>query len=595
MDTLVPIAPTDASTLNATGTGYKARRDGMDSDGTAWEWRPFTSSARKDGSVFYHWGRADESGADHVFAKYNRALAGPRYSPSEWAAVGDHPQWTKVETDVLFDAVHAFHGRFLVVADRWHDLLRQAGVNDARSRTPEELKGRYYAVATAVAGMRKKASAVTGGGKGSAGGNSKREQAALSSLVGYSFDEQYEKARKHQLNSQYVRDPTLVKEERALKAAVRRMEPAYRGRKDRVAAKVDHPPPFPHMDQAVYWDMTLPVIPLGTDGKPLVPLPPADSATTNATAAGGATAPAPAVPVGTPSAPLTSANPPSTSVTPAASASTSAAASGTSTPVKPPVHPGAPTAVVLSPTSKEKARRPAGMRELFRDGQTIVFALDEKDLPELVPRFKKQSGKGSSNTPAVAVAPARAPGSKPNAAVDDGIPGITLSLRDPQVAARARSKARRAPTTTGVAKAFEAFRKDMVALMETQAQIVKMDYELRLLKAKHASLLTERHVAAQISGRPEPPPPVLDLPKTILGSDLASETNVEDGSKEDVPMEDAEGDGGDGNNKDKNSGAGGEEPPASSSTVAGVGRKRGLDEAGSSTTDGSERAKRSKS
>ncbi|XP_010507917.1 PREDICTED: SWR1-complex protein 4 [Camelina sativa] len=108
----------------------------------AWQWLPFTSSARKDDLKLYHWVRVVNNvppTGDYSFAKYNKSVDILKYTDEEYENHLTDPVWTKEETDQLFEFCQNFDLRFVVIADRF-----------PVSRTVEELKDRYYSVNRAL-------------------------------------------------------------------------------------------------------------------------------------------------------------------------------------------------------------------------------------------------------------------------------------------------------------------------------------------------------------------------------------------------------------------------------------------------------------
>ncbi|EOA26443.1 hypothetical protein CARUB_v100251651mg, partial [Capsella rubella] len=108
----------------------------------AWQWLPFTSSARKDDLQLYHWARVVNNvppTGDYSFAKYNKSVDILKYTDEEYENHLTDPVWTKEETDQLFEFCQNFDLRFVVIADRF-----------PVSRTVEELKDRYYSVTRAL-------------------------------------------------------------------------------------------------------------------------------------------------------------------------------------------------------------------------------------------------------------------------------------------------------------------------------------------------------------------------------------------------------------------------------------------------------------
>jgi DNA methyltransferase 1-associated protein 1 len=80
--------------------------------------------------VLHHWTKAKETDENYPFAKFNRKVEVVRYTNEEYAKVVEmlnaRPQgkvsntdWSKEETDHLFDLCEQFSLRFIVIADRF--------------------------------------------------------------------------------------------------------------------------------------------------------------------------------------------------------------------------------------------------------------------------------------------------------------------------------------------------------------------------------------------------------------------------------------------------------------------------------------------
>ncbi|KAL5068994.1 hypothetical protein RYX36_019881 [Vicia faba] len=107
-----------------------------------WQWLPFKHSARKDDLQLSHWVKVVNGvppTGDYSFAKYNKSVNITRYTDEEYEKYLANPNWTKEETDQLFDLCDRFSLKFIVIADRFPS-----------SRTVEELKDRYYSVSRAI-------------------------------------------------------------------------------------------------------------------------------------------------------------------------------------------------------------------------------------------------------------------------------------------------------------------------------------------------------------------------------------------------------------------------------------------------------------
>ncbi|XP_024379612.1 SWR1-complex protein 4 isoform X2 [Physcomitrium patens] len=108
----------------------------------SWQWLPFSTSARTDNLQLYHWVRivdGSQPSGDYAFAKYNKGVDGVRYTDEEYNQLLVDPNWSREETDRLFDMCEQFDLRFIVIADRF-----------TPPRTVEELKHRYYSAAKTI-------------------------------------------------------------------------------------------------------------------------------------------------------------------------------------------------------------------------------------------------------------------------------------------------------------------------------------------------------------------------------------------------------------------------------------------------------------
>ncbi|KAJ7551439.1 hypothetical protein O6H91_06G015300 [Diphasiastrum complanatum] len=118
------------------------RRNVLQSQKVSWQWLPFTSSARTDNLQLYHWVRAVDEVAptgDYSFAKYNKSVEIVRYTNEEYNKHLLDMNWTRQETDQLFDLCEQFDLRFIIIADRI-----------TPPRSVEELKNRYYSAAKTI-------------------------------------------------------------------------------------------------------------------------------------------------------------------------------------------------------------------------------------------------------------------------------------------------------------------------------------------------------------------------------------------------------------------------------------------------------------
>lgn len=165
---------------------YKRRRLANRKPANKWELRTFKNSARDDQSLLLrHWKRKSEPGPeqadadaaaegekeepeieDSAFAKFNVKVQVPEYNEEQYNAKLQNGDWTKDETDYLFQVAKDFDLRWPLVWDRYEYSPKQpedvdmngsstAVVPAPRQRTMEDLKSRYYEVAAKMMEVQK--------------------------------------------------------------------------------------------------------------------------------------------------------------------------------------------------------------------------------------------------------------------------------------------------------------------------------------------------------------------------------------------------------------------------------------------------------
>lgn len=123
----------------------------------SYKWKPFRNEARTDKLELKKWVRCftDRQGnfreaitTEYPFAKLNKAPDVLRYSELEWdrCLSGLSIDWTDEETKYLLEMCRMFSLRFAIIHDRY--------TFQGKSRSYEELKERYYAMAHALACFR---------------------------------------------------------------------------------------------------------------------------------------------------------------------------------------------------------------------------------------------------------------------------------------------------------------------------------------------------------------------------------------------------------------------------------------------------------
>jgi len=168
-----------------------------------WEWREFKNSARPDSLRLSHWAKAGtDPDTEYPFAKYNIQQDVYVYSQDEYNRLLEDQDWTKEETDYLFDLVREYDSRFYIVGDRYD-------FPDGPPRTLEDLKERYYSVCRKLVRNRPWA------------GDAASRDRLVSSLQ---FDHERETTRKKYVASLGNRTQEQIVEEEALYIELKRLE-----------------------------------------------------------------------------------------------------------------------------------------------------------------------------------------------------------------------------------------------------------------------------------------------------------------------------------------------------------------------------------
>jgi DNA methyltransferase 1-associated protein 1 len=96
-----------------------------------WVWHGFGNPTRTDNLLLHHWTKQKETDEAYPFARFNRKVEVIRYTDEEYkkavkllatqsiGGIATNSDWSKVETDHLFDLCERFSLRFIVIADRF--------------------------------------------------------------------------------------------------------------------------------------------------------------------------------------------------------------------------------------------------------------------------------------------------------------------------------------------------------------------------------------------------------------------------------------------------------------------------------------------
>ncbi|KAF5233530.1 hypothetical protein FAUST_8113 [Fusarium austroamericanum] len=228
-------------------THFKKRRFTSRKPAAKWEMRPFKNSARSDSNfTLRHWRRKDEKQEgidesqeqisqgdqpqpqkneleDSAFAKYNVQVSVPQYSEGQYQQSLQHVDWTKEETDYLLELAQDFDLRWPLIWDRyeWNPPATNGEADDdgdeskaivpaTRSRTLEDLKARYYEVASKMMAAQKPVQYMT------------QPEFSLHELMAH-FNPQQEKLRKEFALNALTRSREEAREEESLLLEIKRI------------------------------------------------------------------------------------------------------------------------------------------------------------------------------------------------------------------------------------------------------------------------------------------------------------------------------------------------------------------------------------
>ncbi|KPM36647.1 SWR1-complex protein 4 [Neonectria ditissima] len=228
-------------------THFKKRRFANRKPASRWELRPFRNSARDDPTLtLRHWRRVGDKGEagsqeqapgpidenaqhprdeleDSAFAKYNVQVSVPQYSEGQYQQSLQNGDWTKGETDYLLGLARDFDLRWPLIWDRyeWNPPATngeatadgdesKAIVPTTRSRSMEDLKARYYEVASKMMAAQKPAQYMT------------QPEFALHELMAH-FNPQQEKLRKEFALNALTRSREEAREEESLLLEIKRI------------------------------------------------------------------------------------------------------------------------------------------------------------------------------------------------------------------------------------------------------------------------------------------------------------------------------------------------------------------------------------
>ncbi|KAF9918882.1 swr complex subunit [Lobosporangium transversale] len=85
-----------------------------------WTWRPFVNPSRDDDLILHHWEKTrTDPNEEYRFYRFNKEIDMRTFTPEEYAAHLEDPDWTLEETNYLWELCRKFDLRWVVIQDRY--------------------------------------------------------------------------------------------------------------------------------------------------------------------------------------------------------------------------------------------------------------------------------------------------------------------------------------------------------------------------------------------------------------------------------------------------------------------------------------------
>jgi len=122
---------------------YKKRR----ATNISWKSLSIKSSARSDDLKLKHWVKIHKV-PDYRFAKFNKSVRMLHYSDDEYKKYLLDGSWTRRQTDLLMDMCVQLDLRFLVIADRFNEVMREEKAEELKNSAAAALRSAVAAAAS---------------------------------------------------------------------------------------------------------------------------------------------------------------------------------------------------------------------------------------------------------------------------------------------------------------------------------------------------------------------------------------------------------------------------------------------------------------
>ena len=184
-------------------------RPRLNQKAASWEWKAFQNEARTDGLELYHW-RKHQDGPDssepYAFSKFNQKPTVVSYTDEEYKSYFSTVEWSREETDYLFEMCREFDLRFIIIQDRWGF--------EGPERSVEEMKERFYSITRKILELRTPIPMMSA--------------MQLEEMKSLNFNKEQETERKAHIISLMKRSSEQIAEENALVGELRKLNTKFK-------------------------------------------------------------------------------------------------------------------------------------------------------------------------------------------------------------------------------------------------------------------------------------------------------------------------------------------------------------------------------
>ncbi|KAH3755984.1 DNA methyltransferase 1-associated protein 1 [Pelomyxa schiedti] len=171
--------------------------DDQDAPAIHWVMKEFEHPVRKDHCSFQHWCKTGEE--EKISSRRKLHCEIYTYTSHEYEKYFSSANWTREETDRLFELCSQFDLRWIVIADRWEG-----------PKLLEELKERFYSIESKLVDLRASPS----------------DDVSVHPVKQFPYNRKAEETRRSQIDRLWNRTKEQIDEEESLLSLLKRMEHA---------------------------------------------------------------------------------------------------------------------------------------------------------------------------------------------------------------------------------------------------------------------------------------------------------------------------------------------------------------------------------